>query len=191
LYGRRQPEQRREDVMKGVVRTVALMLLAGSLVFPGTAAAGADELCPMGGTMVKIAVDKDKAVEWLEDERRAFLLNEDAAWELKTLSDASDKIALVLTEEYVYFGVADDRDDREADERRMSKAFGNGNKLLRGAVQKEIKAMWKAQIIDIGGSEVQEISEAVDIGTLSNDGRDWVFEAGDCDPLTVNLEELD
>ena len=115
--------------MKGFGRNAVLMLLAAGLVLAGAAAANAEDLCPMGGAMVMVAVDKDKAAEWLEDGRRAFLLNEDDSWQIKTLSDASDKIALVITEGYLFFGVADDREEREADERRMTKAFGNQNRL--------------------------------------------------------------
>jgi hypothetical protein len=176
--------------MKGFVRTAVVLCLAGSLVIPGVAAAGADELCPMGGAMVKVAVDQDKAAEWLDDERRAYLPNEEGQG-IRTFSEASGKIGLVLTEEFVFFGVADDRDDREADEKRMTKAFGNGLKFLRNAVQKEVKAMWKAQVIDINGSDVQAISEAVGLGVISQDGRDWVLETADCEGMTINLEDLD
>lgn len=177
--------------MKVYGRSAVLMLLALSLVFPVAATAWAEDLCPMGGTMVMVAVDRDKAVEWLEDGRRAFLLSEDDAWQLKTVSDASDKIALVLTEGYLFFGVADDRDDREADEKRMTKAFGNENKLLKGAVQKDVKAMWKAGVIDIAGGDVQNIVNAVAIGVVAQDGSDWVLETADCDGMTVNVDDLD
>ena len=173
--------------MKGFGRSTVLMLLAVSLVLPVTATAGDEDLCPTGGTMVMVAVDKDKAVEWLEDGRRAFLLSEDDTWQLKTVSDASDKIALVLTEGYLFFGVADDRDGREVDERRMSKAF----KFLKGAVQKEVKAMWKAGVIDIAGGDVQNIVSAVGIGVVAQDGRDWGLETADCEGMTVNVEDLD
>jgi len=184
--------KRRDDAMKVLIRTAALLLLAGSLVFPGVGMVQAGELCPMGGTMVMVAVDKDKAVEWLEDGRRAFLLNEDGDdWLLKTVSDSSDKIAIVLGAGHVYFGVADDRDDREADERRMSKAFGNENRLLTTAVQKEIRALWKAGAIDIDGGDVQAIAEASGIGVVSGERQDWTLETADCEPMTVNLDDLD
>lgn len=178
--------------MKVLIRTAVLMLLAASVVFPGAGTAQAGELCPMGGTMVMAAVDKDKAVEWLEDGRRAFLLNEDGDdWLLKTVSDSSDKIAIVLGAGYVYFGVADDRDDREADEKRMTRAFGNDHRILGTAIQKEIKELWKAGAIDISGGDVQAIAEAAGIGVVSGERQDWELETTDCEPMTVNLDDLD
>lgn len=178
-------------VMKSFIRTAATFCLAAVIVVTASAAA-AEELCPMGGTLIDIAVDKDKALEWLEDERRAFLLEEeDDLWTITTLSDASDKIAVVMTEGFVFFGVADDRDDREADENRMEKAFGNDFKFLRNAVQKDIKAMWKAQIIDIEGGDVAKIEKAVGLGVLSGERGDWSLTDEDCQAMTVNVDELD
>jgi len=175
--------------MKGFVRTAVMLCLAGSFVFLGAAAVGADELCPMGGAMLKVAVDQEKAVEWLDDDRRAYVPDEGLG--ISTVSSATDKIGMILTDEFVFFGVADDRDDREADENRMTKAFGNELKFLRNAVQKEVKAMWKAQVIDIDGGDVQAISEALGLGVISQDGRDWVLETADCEGMTINLEDLD
>lgn len=176
--------------MRGIVRTAAMLCLAAGLVVAGTAEAGADELCPMGGVVIMVAVDAEKAIEWLDDERREYLPSEEELG-IRTLSDASDKIAMIIAGEFVYFGVADDRDDRETDEKNMTKAFGNELKFLKAAVQKEIKAMWKADVIDIDGGDVQKIAEAVGLGTISQDGRDWILETSDCQGMTVNLEDLD
>lgn len=178
-------------MMKGLFRTIVGLSLAGGLVLVGSFPAAAGELCPAGGALISAAVDSEKAVEWLDDEKRAYLTNEDGEWQVTTTSAASDKIAMVITAGYVYFGVADDRDDREADENRMTKAFGNKLKFLKEAVKKEIKAMWKAEAIDIDGRDVQAISDAVGLGTVSQDDRDWVLEAADCEAYTVNLDELD
>jgi len=166
-----------------------MLCLAGTLVTAGAATAGADELCPMGGLVLMVALDQDKAVEWLDDERRAYLPDE--GFGIRTVSDASDKIAMVMTAEYVFFGVADDQDDEEVSDKQMSKAFGNELKFLKAAVQKEVKAMWKADVIDINGGDVQAIGQAVGLGTVSQDGRDWVLEAADCEAMTVNLEDLE
>jgi hypothetical protein len=51
--------------------------------------------------------------------------------------------------------------------------------------------MWKAQVIDIDGGDVQAISEALGLGVISQDGRDWVLETADCEGMTINLEDLD
>jgi hypothetical protein len=174
--------------MRGIVRTAAMLCLAGTLVAAGAATAGADELCPMGGAVLMVALDQDKAVEWLDDERRAYLPDE--GFGIRTVSDASDKIAMVMTTEFVFFGVADDEED-EVSDKKMNKAFGNGLKFLKEAVQKEVKAMWKAGVIDIDGGDVQAIGEAVGLGTISQDGSDWVLEAADCEGMTVNVDELD
>lgn len=174
--------------MRGLVRTVAMLCLAVSLVVAGAVTAGADELCPMGGVVVMVALDEEKAVEWLDDERRAYLPNDGMG--IRTVSDASDKIAMVMTSDYVFFGVADDEAD-EVSDKQVSKAFGNGMKFLKEAVQKEVKSMWKADVIDIGGSDVQAIGKAVGLGTISQDGSDWVLEASDCEGMTVNLEDLE
>jgi len=180
--------------MQSLTRSAVMICLCFGLLVSGAVAAGAEEVlvpCPMGGTMVKVAVDKDKTVEWLEDGRRAFLLNEDGdLWQVTALSGASDKIALVLGPDYVFFGVADDRDDREADENRMTKAFGNDNKFLVNAVQKEINGMWKAGIIDIRGGDVSDIAGAVGLGVVQED-RGWNLETEDCQGMTVNVDELD
>ena len=180
--------------MKGLKRFAMTSWLCVGLVASGAAAAGADEIvvpCPMGGMMVTVAVDKDKTVEWLEDDRRDFLLLEDAGvWQITTLSGSSDKIALVIGGEYVFFGVADDRDDREADENRMTKAFGNSNRTLESTVKTVINDMWKAQAIDIRGGDVSDIGGAVGIGVMSQEG-DWALETADCQGMTVNIDELD
>ena len=174
--------------MRGFVRTFAMLCLAGSLVVAGAVTAGADELCPMGGVVVIVALDEDKAVEWLDAERRAYLPNE--GFGIMTASDFSGKIAMVMTAEYVFFGVADDEADDISD-KKMNKAFGNELKFLKQAVQKEVKAMWKADVIDIDGGDVQGISQAVGLGTVSQDGSDWVLETADCEGMTVNLEDLE
>ncbi len=180
--------------MNGLKNFALMTCLCTGLVAFGAGAAGAEEIavpCPMGGTMVKVAVDKDKTVEWLDDERRAFLLQDEGdVWQITTLSSASDKIALVIGQEYLFFGVADDRDDREADDNRMTKAFGNNNRSLENAVKKEINDLWKAQAIDIRGGDVGDIAGAVGIGIVVQDGS-WALETADCQGMTVNVDELD
>ena len=175
--------------MKGFVRSAAVLSLLACLVFAGTAVLAAD-ICPMGGVKISVPVDMEKAAEWLEDERREFI-SDDEGPAIIALSDKTDKIAVVLTADYVFFGVADDRDDREASESRMTKAFGNELRLLRAAVQDEVKELYRAQVIDIDGGDVSKIAEAVGLGTVSGGRGDWSLETEDCEAMTVNVDEID
>jgi hypothetical protein len=161
-----------------------MMMVAG-----GSLSAAAGELCPAGGVLIKVAVDKEKAVEWLEDERLAYLLNEDDGWTVTTFSSKTDDIAAVWGEDYIFYGVADDRED-EVRERDMNKAFGNELAKLKDAVQDEFRELRKRGVIDIEGDDVAKIAGAVGLGTLSKDGDDWVLEAADCDAMTVNVDEI-
>ena len=58
--------------MKRTVKTLAVVLVgAGLVAFAAAPAVCADEFCPMGGTLIKAEVDKDKALEWGKDRRKA------------------------------------------------------------------------------------------------------------------------
>ena len=176
--------------MRIFMRTAAVFSLAILLTAGGARAAGAGELCPMGGVMIKVAVDKDKALEWLDDERVAYVLNEDDGWLVTTFNSKTDSIGAVWGEDFIFYGVADDKDN-EVSERAMNKAFGNNLDKLKSAVQNEFRELRKNQVIDIEGDDVSKVSGAVGLGTLSKDGRDWVLEAGDCEAMTVNVDEIE
>lgn len=180
--------------MKSAVRFLTVFGLAVVLMFFGTGPvlAGGGDLCPMAGLMITTAVDQEKAIEYLEDDRREFIqTGEDDDWGILVVSESSDDIALLLTAEYVFFGVADDRDDRVADERRIEKAFGDDMRSLKNAVKKEMKTLWKADVVGISGNDVQALSDAAGVGTLTNSGGDWELETTDCEGMTLNVDEID
>ena len=54
--------------MKKIMRTAAAVGLALTFAAGGALPAGAEELCPMGGVLIKVAVDTEKALEWFDDE---------------------------------------------------------------------------------------------------------------------------
>lgn len=176
--------------MRFFIRTAAVFCLAMLLTTGGALTAGAGELCPMGGVMIKVAVDKDKAVEWLEDERIAFQLVGDEAWTITTFSSKTDDIAAVLGEDFIFYGVADDKED-EVSDRKMNKAFGNDLDKLSDVVQDEFRELRKADVIDIEGDDVAKVAGAVGLGTLSKDGDEWALEAGDCEAMTVNVGDIE
>lgn len=176
--------------MRFVIRTAAVICLAAAMVAGGSLSAAAGEPCPAGGVMIRVAVDTEKAVEWLDGERLAYLLNEDDGWTVTTFSSKTEDIAAVWGEGYIFYGVADDRED-EVSERDMNKAFGNDLDKLKDAVQDEFRELRKNDVIDIEGEDVSNIANAVGLGTLSKDGDEWVLEAADCEAMTVNVDEID
>lgn len=177
--------------MKVTVRMLAVALV-GACVLMGAAAPAlcAEEqvLCPMGGTLIEVKVDKDKVAEWAERERKKTLVTEEP-WTLTTMSEGSDDIALVFTNDGVFFGVAG-KDDRAVDERTAEKAFGNNLRILKETIKKTTGELKRRGGIEIDGSDVQALADAAGLGTLKKDGRDWKLETSGCEGKSINASDL-
>ena len=159
--------------MKQTVKTLAVVLVgAGLVAFAAAPAVCADEFCAMGGTQIKAEVVKEKAIEWGKDRRKATIAGEDTdTWSVLTLSKSDDDIAILVTPGSVFFGVAG-KGGNEVDARDTEKAFGKDLRKLTEAVKKEMTELWKAGAVKIQGADVQQIANAVGLGTLEK-GRDW------------------
>jgi len=170
---------------------VLAIALAGTGILALAAApavCGDDEFCAMGGTLIKAEVDKDKALEWGRDRREVQITNEDGDdWQVLTMATSARDIAVLVSANGVFFGVAGRGD--ELSERDIAKAFGSDNKELKEAVKKEMQGLWKADVVEIGGKDVQELSEAAALGTLEKD-RDWELTTTDCEGVELDVSGL-
>lgn len=176
--------------MRRTVLALAVVLFGACLLTVGTAPVLADELCAMGGAMLKAGIDKEKALDWARDRREVAIANEDGDdWQVLTLSDTDDGIAILVTAEYVFFGAAG-RGGREVDERAAQKAFGNELRKLREAVKKDVQELWKAGVVKIQGNEVQAIAGVAGLGVIEKDGRDWKLETEDCQGVDIDTSDL-
>jgi hypothetical protein len=176
--------------MKKTVKTLAVVLVgAGLVAFAAAPAVCGDEFCAMGGTLIKVEVDKDKALDWGKDRKKATIAGADSdAWSVLTLSKTDDDIAILVTPGSVFFGVAG-KGGNEVDARDAEKAFGKNLAKLSDAVKKEVGELWKAGAVKIQGSDVQKLGDAVGLGTLEKD-RDWELKTQDCKGLDVDASEL-
>ena len=178
--------------MKRTMLALAVALVGAGLVAGSTPAFSADDeekFCPMGGTLIKVEVDKDKAIAWGKDRRKAVIKDEDAdTWTVLTLSTVDDDIAILVKAGGVYFGVAGK--GREMDERDAVKAFGNDLGGLKDSVKKEIGDLRKADVVKIDGSDVQALSDAAGLGVLRKDGSDWKLRTRECKPVDLDTSEL-
>jgi hypothetical protein len=177
--------------MKRTVRALAVALVGAGLFTLGAAPAiCADEFCPMGGTLVKAEVDKDKSLAWGKDRRKAVVAAEDTdEWSVLTLAASSDDVAILVNKSGVFFGVAG-RGGREVDARDAEKAFGSGFKKLKEAVKKEMGDLREAGAAKISGSDVQPLADAAGLGTLEKDGRDWKLATSDCKGVDLDASDL-
>jgi hypothetical protein len=144
----------------------------------------------MGGVMIRVAVDSQKALEWFDREGLSYLAAEEGPWMVTTLSSKTRDIGAVWSEDYIFYGVADDR-ERPAGTRKMNKAFGNKLAKLRKAVMDEFRELRKYKVVDIAGEDVARIAAAVALGSLLKDGGEWVVKARDCEAVTVDVSAIE
>jgi len=176
--------------MKQSVKTLAVVLVgAGLVAFAATPAVCGDDFCAMGGTQIKAEVVKDKAIEWGKDRKKATIAGEDGdTWSVLTLSKSDNDIAILVTPGSVFFGIAG-KGGNEVDARDAEKVFGKNLDNLKEAVKKEIGELWKAGAVKIQGADVQQIANAVGLGTLEK-GRDWALTTKDCKGTDLNASDL-
>jgi len=176
--------------MKKTVKTLAVVLVgAGLVAFVAAPAVCADEFCAMGGTLIKAEVVKEKAIEWGKDRKKATIAGEDTdTWSVLTLGKSDDDIAILVGPGTVFFGVAG-KGGREVDARGAEKAFEKDLRKLGEAVKKEMTELWKAGAVKIQGADIQQLVNAVALGTLEK-GRDWELKTQDCKGTDLDTSEL-
>jgi len=177
--------------MKRTMRALAVVLVGtGIFTLGATPAVGADEFCPMGGTLIKVEVDKDKALEWAKDRRKSVVADEDKdEWSVLALSTTDDDIAILVKAGSVFFGVAG-KGGQEVDSRVADRTFGNSFRKLRDAIKKEMGDMRQAGVVKISGGDVQPLSEAAGLGVLEKKDRDWVLTTEDCTGVDLDASGL-
>jgi len=176
--------------MKQTVKTLAVVLVgAGLVAFAAVPAVCSDEFCAMSGTLIKVEVVKEKAIEWGKDRKKATIAGEDTdTWSVLTLSKTDDDIAILVAPDSVFFGVAG-KGGREVDARVAEKAFGKDLKKLGEAVKKEMGELWKAGAVKIQGADVQKLSDAAALGTMEK-GREWELSTKDCKGTDLDTSDL-
>jgi len=177
--------------MKQTVKTLAVVLVGVGLVaFAAVPAVCADEFCAMGGTLIKADVVKEKAIEWGKDRKKAIIAGEDSdIWSVLTLSKSDDDIAILVGPGTVFFGVAG-KGGNQLDAREIERTFGTDLRKLSEAVRKEITELWKAGAVKIQGADVQQLVNAVALGTLEKSGRDWQLTTQDCKGTDINVSDV-
>ncbi len=169
--------------------SLAVLAVAGLTVFEPVPARSADEICPMGGVMVKAVVDREKALDWAKGQKNASVAGADTdAWSVLALSRKDRDIALLVGPGYVFFGVAGR--GGEVYPRDMEKAFGKDLGKLRNAVRQEISGLWKDGVMRVEGADVQKIHDAVGLGILEKVGRDWTLKSADCQAVDLPASGL-
>jgi hypothetical protein len=176
--------------MKRTIQALSGILVGTALFALGAAPARcADEFCAMGGTLIKVEVDKGKALDWAKDRRNVAVLaaNSDA-WAALSLSRSDKDIVVMVRPDGVFFGAAGR--GREIDERDAEKIFGRDFRNLREVVKREIGDLWKDRVVKIDGGDVQAISDAAGLGVLEKKGRDWELSTQKCAGLDIDVSEL-
>ncbi len=176
--------------MKKTVKTLAVVLVgAGLVAFVAAPAMCGDDFCAMGGTLIKVEVVKDKAIEWGKDRKKATVAGADGdTWSVLTLSKSDDDIAVLVGPGTVFFGVAG-KGGNEVDARDAEKVFGKDFRKLAEAVQKEMTELWKAGAVKIQGADVSQLAKAAALGTLEK-GRDWELTTQDCKGMDIDASDL-
>lgn len=181
--------------MKRTIQALAVVMVGTGLFALGvTPAMGEEEFCSMGGTLIKVEVDKDKALDWGKDRRKSAVAEEDKDgnkdnWSVLTLSTTDKDIAILVKQGSVFFGVAG-RGGREVDSREADRTYGNSLRKLRGAIEKEMGDLRKSGVVDISGSDLQPLSDAAGLGVLEKKGRDWELTTEDCKGVDVDTSDL-
>ncbi len=168
---------------------VAVLVGAGLMVAAAPPAFSGDEFCPMGGTLIKAEVDKDKALAWGKDRRKFAIAGEDSdAWSVLTLSTSDDDIAIVVRPGSVFFGVAGR--GREVESRDLEKVFGSELRNLRDAIRKEMGDLRKADVVKIEGGDVQTLSDAAGLGVLEKGRSEWALTTEKCEGTDIDVSGL-
>lgn len=174
----------------------AALTVAGVLALSAMPAAAADELCPMGGMLVVAETDKDKALAWGKDRRKAVIANEDKEdddrdnpWSVLTLSDRDKDIAILVRRGSVFFGVAG-RGRQEIDERAAEKAFGRGLSDLQDAVKNELDDLRKAGAVKIDGGDAGDLAKAAALGVFEKGRREWEHRTEPCTGTDLDASGL-
>jgi hypothetical protein len=177
--------------MKRTRKLLAVVLgAAGLLALAAAPALCSDEFCPMGGTLIMAEADKDKAIGWGKDRSKSVVAGEETdSWSVLVLAKSEDDIAVRVTPDAVYFGVAG-RGGRELDARDLEKVYGKDLRKLREAVKKEMGELWKAGAVKIEGSDVQGLSDATGLGTLVKGRREWELKTQDCTVTDLDASGL-
>lgn len=178
-------------MMKRTILALATVLVGGGVLALGASPArGGDEFCPMGGTLIKAEIAKDKALDWGKDRRKAVVSAEDTdGWSVLVLSKSDRDIAVLVNATGVFFGVAG-RGGEELSSRNIEKVFGRDLRNLKEAVKKEIGELWKAGVVKLDGGDVQGLSEATALGTLEKARRDWELTTQDCKGTELDASGL-
>lgn len=168
---------------------MAVLVGAGVFALGASPARCADEFCPMGGTAVKVEVDKEKALEWGRDRRNAVITAEDADdWSVLARCKSDGDIAIRVDAGGVFFGVAG-RGGQELDARDINKAYGKDLDDLKEAVKKEMGELGKADVVKLGSGDVQDLADAAGLGTLEKD-RAWALTTQDCTGTDLDASGL-
>jgi hypothetical protein len=177
--------------MKRTVQALAAVLVGAGVFALGAAPAlCGDEFCPMGGTLIKAEVVKDKALDWGKDRRKAVVAGADTdAWSVLTLSRTDDDIAILVNPDGVFFGVAG-RGGQEVDARDAEKVFGKNLRKLQDAVKKEMGDLRQAGAVKVEGSDIQVLADAAGLGTLEKGGRDWKLATQSCKGVDLDASGL-
>ena len=177
--------------MKQTFKTLAVVMVgAGLVAFAAAPAMSADEFCAMGGTLIKVEVVKEKAVEWGKDRKKAMIAGEDTdTWSVLTLSRFDDDVAILVGPDTVFFGVAG-KGGREVDARTAEKVFGKDFGRLAESVKKEMTDLWKVGAVKIQGADVQKLADALGFGSLEKGGRDWELTTSDCQGMDLDTSDL-
>ena len=181
--------------MKSMLRLTVLVAAAG-LVLGAAAAQARDEFCPMGGTPIKIDVDKDRALRWIESDRQKSAETKveygdvgERDWAVLTTVPSSRDIVLLVTEKFLFFG-AGERDVRELRDRDHDKYFGNNLRSLKETVKRTLSDLDRAGAVRLSGGEVQDMSDAAGLGILEKSGRSWELKAESCEAKTLDASDL-
>jgi hypothetical protein len=183
-------EHRKGDQMKMNIRVLSAVLVGTCLLAASAAPAlSAVEMCPMGGAMVVVEVDKGKALAWAADLSKKDIDGTDTDdWTVLTLSRTDKDIAILVGPGYVFFGVAGR--GGEVYPRDIDKAFGKDFGKLRDAVRKTMTDLWKAGVVKIAGADAQKLSDAAGLGAIEKDGTGWALKTKDCQAVDLPASGL-
>jgi hypothetical protein len=169
--------------------SLAVLAMVGMIVMEADPARSANELCPMGGVMVKTVIVKGKALDWAKKLPNVAVDGADTdEWTVLALSRTDQDIAMLVGAGYIFFGVAGR--GGEVYPQDMDKAFGKDLGKLREAVKKEMNELWKADVAQIEAGDVQKISDAVGRGLIEKEGRDWALKTSDCQAVDLPASGL-
>jgi hypothetical protein len=168
----------------------AALAAAGLLMAAAAPVLAGDEFCPMGGMLIKAEVDREKAIAWGRERRKAVVANEEKGdWSVLTLSVRDKDIAILLQEGRVFFGVAGKGKD-EIDAKAAERAFGRDLGDLRDAVRNELDDLRKAGAVKIESGDASDLAKAAALGVFEKGRRDWEASTQDCTGSDLDASDL-